>query len=232
MTKTIVANAKERRAAAEMVAIYSVSKLQAKMLIRRENHPVWGHDRIMVYAKMLAVYMQPCAYTNEPMEVSMPLKFKAAFREDYDEWLPMPKTQFEDELKRRGLRPDVAQGEAVEKLLREFNPVLEIPENMWVEAILDNVVDLGELVLQHFACHVDRSAGAEENSGHRFHKRMSKRLTKELGVQASFDFKEEKRPLYHQYSAQEIHDYKGSFEREQLRKEERRKRDSSTYNTR
>eukprot|EP00435_Cladocopium_sp_Y103_P032250 s4134_g8.t1 len=37
--KTIVATAKERRAAAEMAGIYSVSRLQARLLLHREHYP-------------------------------------------------------------------------------------------------------------------------------------------------------------------------------------------------
>ncbi|CAE7224646.1 IFI30 [Symbiodinium pilosum] len=82
LRKTIVANAKERRAAAEMTGIYSVSKLQARLLLNRETHPVWGHERVMVYGKMISEFMVPDVYAQDPIEMSVPLKFRAAFRED------------------------------------------------------------------------------------------------------------------------------------------------------
>lgn len=118
LKKTIVATAKERRAAAEMTGIYSVSRrrpqishvmkddshqeimennrwfmrssagfgsclrLQARLLLHRELHPVWGYERVMIYGSMLSEYMVPDTFTNDPMELTVPLKFKAAFRED------------------------------------------------------------------------------------------------------------------------------------------------------
>ena len=54
LRKTIVASAKERRAAAEMAGIYSVSRLQARLLLHREVHPVWGYEREMIYSSMIS----------------------------------------------------------------------------------------------------------------------------------------------------------------------------------
>jgi len=210
MKKSIVATPAERRKAAEMVGLFSVNRLQARLLLRREFHPVWGHERIMVYGKMVSNHLQPCANTNEPFEVETPLKFKAAFREDFDPYFPTKEAQWTKELQRRGLpQPDLIEGKMIEKALKGSDPALEVPENVFAEAILDNVVDLGELVLQHFACHIDLTQTGPESMKHKLNKRMSKRLRKEMGMHIKCDVKE-KEAFDSIPSAQEIHDY-GNF---------------------
>lgn len=213
LKKTIVANEKERRKAAEMVGVYAVSRLQARLLLMREYHPVWNHERIMVYGKMMACYLQPDANTNEPMEMELNLKFKAAFREDFDPFFPTKESQWNRELETRGLRPDVVEGKKIEKLIKGANPANEVPENMFCEAILDNVADLGELVLQHFACNVDRLATSSAGKRHRLDKRMQKRLTKELGVKFSCEVKEpQDAELLATLTPQQIHDAASDFQ--------------------
>lgn len=204
--KTIVASKQERRAIAEMVGIFDVTKLQAKLLLRREYHPVWGHERIMVYGKLYSEYLQPDANTNDPMEMSFPLKFKAAFREDYDPFFPTKEKKWNDELERRNLRPDVMEGKAFMKVLKKVKPEAEVPENMFVEAILDNVLDLGELVLQHFACHVDKYY--RNSKTHRMNKmnaRLSKRISKDMGIPMGFDIQDERVSTMDK-TPQELHD--------------------------
>ena len=55
---TIVANAKERRTAADTLHLYHVSKLQARVMAYREVHPVWGHERVLIFGKMQSEFMQ------------------------------------------------------------------------------------------------------------------------------------------------------------------------------
>ncbi|CAE8678763.1 unnamed protein product [Polarella glacialis] len=215
MRKTIVANAGERRKISEMVSIYGISKLQARLQIQREFHPVWGHQRILVYGKLTASYLVPCSTSNEPMEVETPLKFKAAFREDADPFFPTRETLWNKELEKRGLRPDIAEGKKIEPLLMKTNPSLDAPDNMICEAILDNVVDLGEVVLQFFACHVDRYGVSDEGKKNKFNKRMSRRMSKELGVEATWTTKDETPEAddtWRPPTAQELHDCAGGYE--------------------
>lgn len=179
--KSIVANQDERRVLAEMAGVYAVTKLQAKMLVQREQHPAWGYDRIMIYTKMYAAYIQPDATTNEPFEVEFPLKFKVAFREDSDIFFPTAEGRWNNELKERGLLPGIQEGEAVATLIKGTHPNDDVADNVFLEAILDNCVDLGELVLQHFAVHVDRSSINPKAKG-RHSKRMSRRMSKVMGV--------------------------------------------------
>merc|ERR1712176_1064298 len=135
-----------------------------KMLIKRTHHRVWGHERIMVYGNMIADYIQPDANTNEPFEKQMKLKFKAAFREDFGPFFPTVEQQWKDRLEDSGMRPDLVEGRQIEKLLKKTgaNPDTQVPENMFCEAILDNVVDLGELVVQHFCCLIDKQEVSKE----------------------------------------------------------------------
>lgn len=213
LKKTIVANEKERRKVAELVGVYAVSRLQARLLLSREYHPVWNHERIMVYGKLMANYLQPDANTNEPMELDLNLKFKAAFREDFDPFFPTKESQWNRQLESQGLRPDVVEGKKIEKLIKGANPANEVPENLFCEAILDNVADLGELVLQHFVCHVDRYATSPAGRRHRLDKRMQKRLSKELGMEISCEVKEaQDAELLPTYSPQQIHDAASHFQ--------------------
>jgi len=141
------------------------------------------------------------------MEIEWPLKFKASFREDYDPFFPTKETQWNDQLSKRGLRPDLTDGKAIERLIRGSNPSHEVPDNMFPEAILDNVVDLGELVLQHFACNVDRAETNRNGRPHRLNKRVSKRLSKELGVKVACNIQEDKDPPgYRPPTPQDLHD--------------------------
>lgn len=207
MKRTIVANAKERRKVSEWLGIYAITRLQARLLLRREVHTVWGHDRILVYGKMIVNYMMPDANTNDPMEMEHALKFKAAFREDADEALPTKEAEWNAHLKKQGLQPDVIEGKNIAHALRNIQPINEVPENMFVEAILDNVADLGELVLQHFACHYDKTHTVAKKKSSRLQKRMERRLSRDIGAKATLDLKEDEFPEgYIPPTAQQIHD--------------------------
>lgn len=189
--KTIVASALERRKAAEMVKIYAVTRLQARLLLRREVHPVWRHERVMVYGKLVADFLQPDSNTNEPMELTFPLKFRAAFRENADPYVQTLAQRWDNEMERRDMRPDLVEGKQIEALIKGKDPSVEVPENMFAECILDNVVDLGELVLQHWACHIDRTVASIGPAEHGLQRRMSRRLTKELGREVACDIQED-----------------------------------------
>lgn len=190
LVKTIVANAKERRIAAELTNVYTVGSLTAKCIFRRETHPVWQHDRILMFAKMQAKWLQPCSWSNEPVEMEMPLKFKAIFREDADPWMPTMTQRWEDEMERRDLRLDIIEGRKMEKAFESLTSPDEMPENVFGDALLDNVLDVGEVVLQHFFCFVDRTMNDDGTvSNFRYHKRLAKRLSKELGTNITFGMK-------------------------------------------
>jgi len=218
MKKSIVANVKELQAIAKRTGMYAITRLQARLVVKREFHTVWGHERILVFGKLLVQYLQPDVDTNEPLERELRLKFKAAFKEDADPFFPTKEAQWNKELEKRGLRPDVTEGKAIAKAIRGVNPVNEIPENVFCEAILDNVLDLGELVIQHFMCHIDKHATREKyvtgptTKSSRLQKRMQKRLSKELGVNAKMDFKDDEKPEnWVMPSPQSLHDEASKF---------------------
>lgn len=212
LRKTIVATAKERRSAAEMAGIYSVSRLQARLLLHREHHPVWGYERVMIYGNMISEYMVPDTFTNDPMEVSVPLKFKAAFREDADPYHPTGEAAWNAEMERQGLKSEIAEGRVFEELLRKYNdPKVDVPENMFTEAILDNVVDLGELVLQFYGLYMDRQPVDPNNNHQKLGRRLKKRMKKDYGLDSTFDMKDELPSQEDKPTAQEIHDYAGSL---------------------
>eukprot|EP00929_Paragymnodinium_shiwhaense_P114032 TRINITY_DN8233_c0_g1_i2.p1 TRINITY_DN8233_c0_g1~~TRINITY_DN8233_c0_g1_i2.p1 ORF type:complete len:371 (-),score=91.54 TRINITY_DN8233_c0_g1_i2:149-1261(-) len=214
MKKTVVATAEERRRVAKMIALFAVTKLHARLFLRRETHPVWGHERIMVYGKLVCSYLQPCPNTNEPMDITFPLKFKAAFRENADPFFPSIETQWNKQLAARGIdRPDLLEGRMIEQMLRDANDE-DVPENMFAESILDNVVDLGELVLQHFVVHVDKQATNEKSKKSRLQERQAHRMQKRFNIDCAVkvsqdpnhpNWQEEVRP-----SPQETYD-KGAY---------------------
>lgn len=212
LRKTIVATAKERRAAAEMCGIYAVSKLQARLLLNRETHPVWGHERVMVYGKMISEFMVPDVYANDPIEMSVPLKFRAAFREDADPYHPTGDAALNKELERRGLKSEIREGKVFEEMLRrQGDAKMDVAENMFTEAILDNVVDLGELVLQFYALYVDRQPVNGDVDNSKAPRRLRKRMNKDYGLDASFDMKDELIASKDKPSAQAIQDFAGSL---------------------
>lgn len=210
--KSIVGNEIERRKIAEMCEIFAVTKLQARLMIKREHHPVWQHERIMVYGKLLCGYLQPCSDTNEPVEMGFPLKFKTAFREDYDPLFKTQEQRMESHLQKKGMRvdPDLVEGTKIEQLIRLSNSNHDVPENMFVEAILDNVLDLGEVVLQHFACHVDTQAAGKDapRDKRKLNRRMKGRMEKEYGLDVGFEAEEDKKPYegFVKPTPQELHD--------------------------
>lgn len=204
MTKrTIVANEAERRRMAERSAVHHITKLASQMLVRREIHPVWGHERVVVYAKMRADYLVPDYDTAEPLSRGFDLKFKAAFRENLDPNLPTDERVLYKELEKRGISPDYQEGKMLESILRA-NGALEhdeLVDNSWSTCILDNVVDLGELVAQHFMVHVER-APTEGNKKklNRYSRRMSKRINIDWGLDISL-------PTYTDKDVETIGDY-------------------------
>jgi hypothetical protein len=214
MTKrTIVANELERRRMAERAAVHHITKLASQMIIRREVHPVWHHDRIVVYAKMRADYLLPDYDTGDPLSRGFDLKFKAAFRENLDPNLPTDARVLQKELERRGISPDFQEAKLLESLLKS-NGALEhhednLVDNFWSTCILDNVVDLGELVAQHFIAHVDRYP-TERNAKklNKYSRRMSKRIKADWGLDYDLptwaDKDIEAIPDYHPQGA---HDY-------------------------
>mmetsp|Transcript_55661 Transcript_55661/g.172513 ORF Transcript_55661/g.172513 Transcript_55661/m.172513 type:complete len:348 (+) Transcript_55661:69-1112(+) len=207
LKKTVVANAKERRAVSEWVGVYAISRLQARLLLKREFHDVWGHERIIVYGKLLVNWLQPDSNTQDPMELEHRLAFKVAFRENMDMHFPSREAKWMRALDKQGLRPDVLEGKTVADAIKRANPMNDIPENMFCEAILDNVVDLGEVVLQHYVCHVDMDATRAAKKSSRLQKRMTKRMSKELGVKAQISFKaDDEDENLSGPSAQELHD--------------------------
>lgn len=208
MRRTIVASASERRKAAEMACIFAVTKLQARLLLRREFHPVWQHERVMVYGKLHAEYLQPDGNTNEPMELEFDLKFRACFREDADPYMPTFEGAWNKEMDKRGHRPDLMHGQQLEKIIKSRDSSKEIPENMFAECILDNVVDLGELVLQHWVCQIDTTT-SKSKGAYKLSKRLQKRLSKEVGMQVGFTAEnqegvQDRKPL--EPSPQVLHD--------------------------
>lgn len=213
MKRSIVANAKERRKIAEWMGMYAITRLQAKLLLKRDQHTVWGHERVLVYGKLLVQYLQPDANTNDPMEMEHGLKFKAAFRENDDPDLPTRERRWNDHLEEQGLMTDVIEGKSIKDAIKGLKPTNEIPENMFCEAILDNVVDLGELVLQHFVCHLDKQVTSNSQKSSRLQKRMQKRLSKEMGVKAQLDLKEENDEPegWIPATAQQVHDTASKF---------------------
>jgi len=191
--KTIVGNEEERRKVASMLAIYSVSKLQAKMVVRREKHPVWQHDRIMCYCKLYSQYLIPDRYSFDPVEIEFRLKFKAAFRENFDPFFKTEETKWEEKMDARGLRPDVIEGGKVEAAVmasyKEKHGV-DVQENMFSECILDNVLDVGELVLQHFGNHAEREeydySTPKTGKKSKLAKRLSNRIKEFTGSEMDF----------------------------------------------
>jgi len=155
------------------------------MLIRREVHPERSHDRIVVYAKMRADYLIPDIESGDPLKRGFDLKFKAAFRENLDPNLPTNERQLYNELERRGIMPDFQEGKMLESLLRSRGALEhdELLDNFWTTCILDNVVDLGELVAQHFVAHVDRFP-TEGNAKklNKYGRRMTKRIEADWGL--------------------------------------------------
>jgi len=213
MKKSIVASAKEMQEIARRSGMYAITRLQARLVVNRECHIVWGHERVLVFGNLLVQYLQPDVDTNEPLERELRLKFKAAFKEDADPFFPTKESRWNDELEKRGLRPDVVEGKAIMKAIKGLNPINEIPENMFCEAILDNVIDLGELVLQHFLCHIDKHATRPTVKTSRLQKRMQKRLSKEMGVKTEMNFKPDdaKPEDWIEPTAQNLHDEAAEF---------------------
>eukprot|EP00931_Biecheleriopsis_adriatica_P117368 TRINITY_DN92895_c0_g1_i1.p1 TRINITY_DN92895_c0_g1~~TRINITY_DN92895_c0_g1_i1.p1 ORF type:complete len:406 (-),score=66.97 TRINITY_DN92895_c0_g1_i1:70-1194(-) len=213
LRKTIVATAKERRAAAEMTSTYAVTKLQAKLLLVRERHPIWGHERILVYGHVLAEYLLCDAISNDPIEVSVPSKFKAAFREDADPYMPTREAQWNKELERRGLKPEIAEGKAYESYLQNRGEKsLDIPENIFNEAILDNVVDLGELVLQFYGAHVDRQPTSKNVKQGKLNRRLNKRMKKAFpGLDFNIDLKTNLTAIEDKPKPEDLDEYSGAY---------------------
>jgi len=203
LKRSVVANEKERRIIAEVSGIYAIFSLQARLLLRRELHPVWKHERVMVYGHTKSTFLQPDANTNAPMEMEIKLKFKAAFREESS----APVKKWNQRLADQELSPEVVEGKAIAKVMEQIDPKAEVPENMFTECILDNVVDLGELVVQHMMCNVDKTRVSPAHRQVRLHKRLSKRLSKELGVKTVWEMEPQKEEKWHSLSSQEQYDF-------------------------
>ncbi|CAK8999558.1 Gamma-interferon-inducible lysosomal thiol reductase [Durusdinium trenchii] len=196
-----------------MAGIYSVSRLQARLLLHRELHPVWGHERVMIYGSMVSEYMMPDVFTNDPIEVSVPLKFKAAFREDADPYHPTGEAAWNEELERRGLKSEIAEGKQFEELLRKHgDPKMEVPENMFAEAILDNVVDLGELVLQFYGGYMEKQPVSPDTNPQKLGRRLRKRMKKDYGIDSTFEL-EDNLPPRDPKDKTSKQDYVGAFNR-------------------
>jgi len=184
MTKNIVANKEELKEAAKFAACYSVQKLQARLLLKRERHPVWEHDRVMVYGKIYTEYIQACQETSVPIEERWSRTFKAAFREDVDPFLHTAQAAFDNEMDRRDVKPHFVKGSKKEKALKAMlQEDEETDENIFYECIFDNVLDLGELVLQQWRMGVDpfNECAKARKIAKRKMQRLSRRFSKEFG---------------------------------------------------
>lgn len=188
---TIVANAKERRTAADTLHIYHVSKLQARIMAYREVHPVWGHERVLIFGKLQSDFMQPDVFSSDPIETTKRIAFKTAFREDDDIFF-LPKTrQFEKELEGRGLMNNIQEGTKLEeKLKKKGDPSVDIPDNFLWEAILDNVVDVGEIVFQFWAAYLNPQPTTPETKNTRLQRRLNKRMSQEMGTKVEHEFED------------------------------------------
>lgn len=195
LQRTVVANATERKKIARSMGIFAVLKLAAKVVLSREVHPVWKHDRILLYGKLQATYLQPNPDTNEPMEMNFPLSFKAAFREDQDLALDAREVAWNRAVEDKNMRPDIVDGQKLEAILKEHTPSMQIEDNTLIEAVLDNVLDVGEVVFQHFACNIDlqeKPVGLKQKGKNgRLWKRMGDRLKVDYGVEVTQNIRDE-----------------------------------------
>lgn len=206
--RVIVANKKERRKVAEMVGAFYINSLKAKLMLKRDVHPVWGHERIVVYGKVLANYLQPCADTNEPLDQDYSLKFRAAFRDDEDPWAGDKKKDKEqlwnDEVQKRGWGY-TQDGEALQPLMEKYDEDLKLEENIFGECMIDNVLDVGELVLQNFAAYLNQDVLAPGAADSKIPQRIHKRLQRELGD--TYGYKaEDKAGPQKQWEPQDLYD--------------------------
>ncbi|CAE7648336.1 IFI30, partial [Symbiodinium sp. CCMP2456] len=131
------------------------------------------------------------------------------FRDPYH---PTGEAAWNKELERRGLKSEIREGKVFEELLRrQGDAKMDVAENMFTEAILDNVVDLGELVLQFYALYVDRQPVNGDADNSKVPRRLRKRMNKDYGLDASFDMKDELIASKDKPSAQAIQDFAGSL---------------------
>eukprot|EP00439_Symbiodinium_sp_Y106_P042030 s6406_g5.t1 len=142
---------------------------------------------------------------------------------DQDPYHPTGEAAWNKELERRGLKSEIREGKVFEELLRsawhdvtlcftsQGDAKMDVAENMFTEAILDNVVDLGELVLQFYALYVDRQPVNADTDNSKVPRRLRKRMKKDYGLDASFDMKDELIASKDKPSAQAVQDFAGSL---------------------
>lgn len=199
--KTLVANLKERRQVADRTSCYTIHKLQGRCLVRRERHPVLDHHRILVYGKLHADYVHPDWYSSDPLELSCDIKYKAAFREKLDEYTPQAMIDAEIDRQRNygGLDASrIIEGKRIESQLYEsgYDP-LDIPEDLWEDASLDNVVDLGFLMTNFFEQNMVRPKhDGDEKKKERKLRRARKRILKDTGQNIEVGWGQDKEEMW------------------------------------
>lgn len=201
--RVIVANAQERLLIAKQAGVYDLTKLTARVMARRTQHPVWGHDRIMVYIKLRSEFIMGDFMTGEPVERQENLQFKTAFREDRDPNRPTAEFRFDQEIDKRGLRSDFVEGKKIEAKMEKVDSLeMDVEEDEFVQHRLDNVIDLGELIVEHYLAWSDKGFSRKKRDDDRALRRQSERVAKDYGVAVRSVFGE-KLPERQEMSVQE-----------------------------
>ncbi|CAK9004323.1 unnamed protein product [Durusdinium trenchii] len=89
---------------------------------------------------------------------------------------------------------------------------MEVPENMFAEAILDNVVDLGELVLQFYGGYMEKQPVSPDTNPQKLGRRLRKRMKKDYGIDSTFEL-EDNLPPRDPKDKTSKQDYVGAFNR-------------------